>query len=124
MDPSGSIQVCLYYVKQLNAFPILTVKITSSLTGAWIINSVLCATVKTHVMLRIGLSFLNEEPDENLQIKFSSLQKFLFFSPAEAAGSRCLTNMDFSSEMLEETSRLGLTAETVTLEMFWSLKCL
>lgn len=63
MDLRGSIQVCLYYVKQMNTFPILTMKIMPSLTGAWIINSMLYATVKTHVMLRNGLSFLNEEPD-------------------------------------------------------------
>lgn len=108
----------------MNAFPILTMKIMSSLTGAWIINSILYATVKTHVMLRIRLSFLNEEPDENLQINFSLLQKFLFLCPVEEARSHCLTNADFSLEMLEETSRLGLTPEKNTLEMFWSLKCL
>lgn len=112
IDPLGSIQLCLYYVKQMNAFPILTMKIMSSLTGAWIINSILYATVKTHVMLRIRLSFLNEEPDENLQINFSLLQKFLFLSPVEEARSHCLTNTDFSLEMLEKTSRLGLTPET------------
>jgi len=58
-------------------------------------------------MLRIGLSFLNEEPDENLHISFPLLQKFLFFSPVEEAGSHCLTNMGSSLEMLEETSRFG-----------------
>jgi len=63
MDLRGSIQVCLYYVKQMNTFPILTMKIMPSLTGAWIINSMLYATVKTHVMLRNGLSLLNEELD-------------------------------------------------------------
>lgn len=79
MDPLGSIQVCLYYVKQMNTFPILTKKIIPSLTGTRIINSILYATVKTHVMLRIGLGFLNEEPDENLQTNLSLSQKFLFF---------------------------------------------
>lgn len=92
MDPLGSLQVCVHYVKQMNAFPILTTKIMSALTGAGIVNSALCATVKAHGMLRIGLSSLNAEPDENLQINFSLLQKFLFFSPAEEAGNRCLTS--------------------------------
>lgn len=57
MDLQGSIQVCLYYVKQMNTFPILTMKIMPSLTGAWIINSMLYATVKTHVMLEMGSVF-------------------------------------------------------------------
>lgn len=38
MDPLGSLQVCVYYVKQMNAFPILTTEIMSALTGAGIIN--------------------------------------------------------------------------------------
>lgn len=53
----------------------------SSLTGAWIINSILYATVKAHVMLRIGLGFLNEEPDENLQNYFSLLKSSSFPLP-------------------------------------------
>lgn len=101
----------------MNVVPILTMKIMSSLTGACIINGTLHATVKTHVMLRIGLCFLNEEPDENLQINFSLLHEFLF-SPVEEAGTQCLTNTDFSLEILEETSGLGLIPETNTLERF------
>lgn len=92
MDPLGSLQFSVYYVKEMNAFPILTTEIMSALTGTGIINSALCATGKAHGMLRIGLSSLNAEPDENLKINFSLLQKFLFFSPAEEAGNRCLTS--------------------------------
>lgn len=43
MDPLGSLQLCVYYVKQMNAFPLLTTKIMSALTGAGIINGALCA---------------------------------------------------------------------------------
>lgn len=92
MDPLGSLQLCVYYVKQMNAFPLLTTKIMSALTGAGIINGALCAIVQAHRVLRTGLSPLNAGPDENLQINFL-LQKFLFFSPAAEAGNRCLTRI-------------------------------
>lgn len=89
MDPLGSLQVCVYYVKQMNAFPALATKSMSALTGTGIINSD-CATVQAHGMLRTGLASLNAEPEENLQINFSLLQKFLFFSPT--AENLCLTS--------------------------------
>lgn len=45
-------------------------------------------------------------------------RSFSFFSPVEEAGSHCLTNVSFSLEMLEETSRLYLAPEPNTLESF------
>lgn len=123
MDPLGSLQVCVYYVKQMNAFPLLSTKIMSALTGAGIINGALCATVQTHRVLRIGLSPLNAGPDEKSTNQILFVAKVSLFL-SHSRSWKSLFNQDISLEMLEQSPRLGVTPETNTLEMFWPLKCL
>lgn len=120
MDPLGSLQVCVYYVKQMNAFPALTTKSMSAPTGTGTMDGTVSSTASPR-------SAQNWAQLSKCRTRAKSANQLLLVAKVSLFLSRSrksLFNQHISLQMLEQSSGLGVTPETNTLGMFWPWKCL